>query len=232
MFDELISFDDIPRVVRVFPLPNLVFFPNAVQPLHIFEPRYRQMTADALASDKLIALVILRGDWEDDYHNKPSVEEYACLGQIIGDQQLPDGRYNLLLRGVARIHLDEELDIPGKSYRTFGITPIEDELGGSIEQLMDHRRELNKLFLPRIGDDKVRTQVQNLFDSETPLGELCDVLSFATGLPPSFKQVLLSTPSVFERSRLLIEHLQAKLNELPPDNKPPGRPFPPKFSDN
>ncbi|MCX7667263.1 MAG: LON peptidase substrate-binding domain-containing protein [Gemmataceae bacterium] len=232
MFEELISFDDIPRLVRVFPLPNLVFFPSAVQPLHIFEPRYREMTADALASDRLIALVMLKGDWENDYHKRPQVEEYACLGQIIGDQKLPDGRYNLLLRGVARIHLDEELILPGKSYRTFAITPIADELGGTIEQLMENRRQLNQLFIPRLGEESIRQQVQNLFDSETPLGDLCDILTFATSIPLKFKQKLLETFSVYQRSQMLIDYLQQKLSQAPPPPQPERRPYPPKFSDN
>src|SRR5476651_2537606 len=81
---------------RLFPLPNLVFFPNVMQPLHIFEPRYRQMTADALDDDKLIALVLPRADWEKDYEGKPPIHSVACLGKIIADQKLEDGRFNLL----------------------------------------------------------------------------------------------------------------------------------------
>src|SRR4051812_1530562 len=87
---------------RLLPLPNLVLFPHVVQPLHVFEPRYRQMTADALAGDRLIALVLLRPGWEAEYEDRPPVHPVACLGRIVADQQLPDGRYNLLVRGLAR----------------------------------------------------------------------------------------------------------------------------------
>src|SRR6266436_1472543 len=81
---------------RLFPLPNLVFFPQVMQPLHIFEPRYRQMTADALAGDRLIALVLPKPGWEKDYADKPALHSIACLGRIMAEQALDDGRYNIL----------------------------------------------------------------------------------------------------------------------------------------
>src|SRR3990172_9342939 len=86
---------------RLFPLPNLTMFPHVVQPLHIFEPRYREMVEESLATDRLIAMVLLREGWEDDYEGNPPVHAIACLGQILADQRLDDGRYNILLRGLA-----------------------------------------------------------------------------------------------------------------------------------
>src|SRR5438128_9189192 len=80
---------------RLFPLPNLVLFPHVLQPLHIFEPRYRQMTAEALAGDRLIAMMLLQPDWEKDYQGAPAVHPVGCLGKIIADQQLDDGRFNI-----------------------------------------------------------------------------------------------------------------------------------------
>src|SRR5436189_2410578 len=100
MSDELSSLTDFAGTARIFPLPNLVFFPHVMQPLHIFEPRYREMTADALASDRLIALVLPTPGWEDDAASAPPLHSVACLGRIIAEQKLHDGRYNILLRGV------------------------------------------------------------------------------------------------------------------------------------
>src|SRR5947208_1782437 len=94
---------------RLFPLPNLVFFPHVMQPLHIFEPRYRQMTADALAGDRFIALVLPTPGWEKDYAHAPALHPVACLGRIIAEQRLDDGRFNILLRGFARIRIEKEL---------------------------------------------------------------------------------------------------------------------------
>src|ERR1700722_2304739 len=101
---------------RLFPLPSLVFFPQVMQPLHIFEPRYRQMTADALAGDRFIALVLPRPGWDKDYAGKPAIHDVACLGRIMAEQQLDDGRFNILLRGLARIRIVKELS-SSKLYR-------------------------------------------------------------------------------------------------------------------
>src|SRR5574339_310094 len=88
---------DFEGTARLFPLPNLVLFPHVVQPLHVFEPRYRQMTVDALAGDRLIALVLLKPGWEAEYEGRPGIYPVACLGRLVADQKLPDGRYNLHL---------------------------------------------------------------------------------------------------------------------------------------
>src|SRR5690349_7326414 len=64
---------DLPSFIPIFPLPNVVLFPEVPLPLHIFEPRYRQMVRDALAGSGIIGMTLLRGDWEDEYHAAPEV---------------------------------------------------------------------------------------------------------------------------------------------------------------
>ena len=96
-------------VVRLFPLPNLVLFPHVLQPLHIFEPRYCDMLEDALADDRLIAMAVLEPGWENDYEGRPPLRPVACIGQIATHARLPDGRHNILLAGVARVRLGQEL---------------------------------------------------------------------------------------------------------------------------
>jgi len=83
---------------RLFPLPNLVLFPHVMQPLHIFEPRYQHMTRDALDGDHLIALVLLQSGWETNYDGAPPIHDVACLGKIVAENSLEDGRFNILLR--------------------------------------------------------------------------------------------------------------------------------------
>src|SRR5262245_58032139 len=144
MSDAYSPLESLPETVRLFPLPNLVLFPNVVQPLHIFEPRYRQMTADALAGDRLIAMALLKPGWEKNYEGAPAVHPIACLGRILAEQPLEDGRYNLLVRGEMRVRLVEEFD-GGKLYRTFRVEPVAD-LGvpeGKVER--DLRRRLKKV---------------------------------------------------------------------------------------
>src|SRR5437762_6507133 len=110
MNDDFTPLSGFAGLARMFPLPNLVFFPQVMQPLHIFEPRYRQMTADALAGDRLITLVLLRPGWEADYEGRPALHAVGCLGRIVAEQQLADGRYNLLLRGLRRVRLRQHVE--------------------------------------------------------------------------------------------------------------------------
>ena len=91
--------DTFSGVARLFPLPNLVLYPHVMQPLHIFEGRYREMLEDSLASDRLIAMALLEPGWETDYESRPPVARYACLGKVVTHHRLKDGRYNLLLDG-------------------------------------------------------------------------------------------------------------------------------------
>ncbi len=92
MSDDVSPLADFTGVARLFPLPNLVLFPHVMQPLHIFEPRYRQMTADALTSDRLIAVVLLRPGWEAEYPGRPPINPVACLGKIVAEQRLHNER--------------------------------------------------------------------------------------------------------------------------------------------
>src|SRR5256885_16113186 len=89
-------------MVRLFPLPNLVLYPHVMQPLHVFEERYREMLEDALAGAQLIAMAVLEPGWEPDYDSRPPVEQYACLGKAGAHHRLKDGRYNGLLPGRNR----------------------------------------------------------------------------------------------------------------------------------
>src|SRR3954452_10314649 len=112
-------------VVRLFPLPNLVLYPHVMQPLHIFEERYREMLEDAMASDQLIAMAVLKPGWEADYDSRPAVSEYACLGKVVAHHRLEDGRYNLLLMGVQRVRIVKELE-PLRSFRKARVELIDD----------------------------------------------------------------------------------------------------------
>src|SRR3954466_5571076 len=99
--------------VPLFPLPSVVLFPRAVLPLHIFEDRYRAMTADALEGDRLIAMALLRPGWEKSYYGRPAIEPVVCVGRIVSHEKLADGKYNFLLQGlvravVVREHLQHE----------------------------------------------------------------------------------------------------------------------------
>src|SRR5262245_7373918 len=95
-------------LLPLFPLPNVVLFPNVFLPLHIFEPRYRQMTADAVASDRVIGMVLLKPGWDRDYEGRPAIYRVGCSGVITHVERLADGRFNIVLRGLDRFRIVEE----------------------------------------------------------------------------------------------------------------------------
>jgi Lon protease-like protein len=212
---------------RLFPLPNLVFFPQVVQPLHIFEPRYRAMTADALAGDRLIALVLLRPDWEKDYDGRPAIYPVACLGKIVAEQRLEDGRYNLLLGGLARVRIGRELN-DGRSFRTAEVQLLH-EVGVGGAQRHELRQRLVEAVLKRFAADKgMRREMKKLLRGKVALGGLADILTFALPLGPEVKQRQLEELDVAARVEALISHL----GEPPPAVPAPDRKFPPDFSVN
>lgn len=91
--------------VPVFPLPNVVLFPHAVVPLHVFELRYRTMVRDALAGERMIALALLKPGWEGEYHGSPAFHRLGCLARFEEVEWLPDGCYDLRLLGLSRVRL-------------------------------------------------------------------------------------------------------------------------------
>ena len=97
------------RQIPVFPLPDVVFFPETVLPLHVFETRYRAMVKDVLASERMIAVALLRPGWEQQYAGNPACYEVATAGRIEELQTTSDGRYYFKLAGIVRVRLGEVL---------------------------------------------------------------------------------------------------------------------------
>ena len=98
----------LPPTIPIFPLPNVVLFPNVFLPLHIFEPRYRAMVSDALASDRIIGMVLLQPGFEADYEGRPPVYPVGCAGVITHSEPLADGRFNIVLRGLEKFRMTGE----------------------------------------------------------------------------------------------------------------------------
>ncbi len=229
MEDLKTALADFGGIARLFPLPNLVMFPDVVQPLHIFEPRYREMTADALAGDHMIAMVLLREGWHQNYDCTPNIHPAACLGRIVRDQLLPDGRYNLLLEGLVRIRILDELPRV-RLYREANVELIDDAVDLDTDDLTRLRNRLAEAMLPQTSDQPLHRHLSELFHSDLPLGAVCNILAFVTPLPLLLKQQLLETDSVQLRGTLLLHHLEMRLKECQLRSKGDG--FPPDFSAN
>ena len=229
MTDDHAALAQFQGVARLFPLPNLVLFPQVDQGLHIFEPRYRQMIADALATDQLITLVLLKQGWEEEYDDTPAIEAVGCLGRIVQHQHLPDGRYNVRLRGIGRVRLLEELRTD-KLYRTARAEPIPDVVPDDLPRLTRLRKHLAETVLPQFElGSAAHDQLLDIFQGDLPLGPLCDLLSYALPFPLELKQQLLEQPHVEARAELIAREL-----DVPPTPAPvaSGRKFPPDFSTN
>jgi len=230
MTDEPVSLDNFGGIARLFPLPNLVLFPHVVQPLHIFEPRYRQLMADALDDDRLMALVLLRPGWEEDYHKRPPLFSVACLGSIFKEERLSDGRYNLLLHGLSRVRLLEEL-ADGKAYRSARVELLGDEGIPNTAMEQEMRRRLGQRVGHWFASQTVALeQLHKLLQSNLPLGALCDIFGFALPLELELKQQLLEEVHIGQRAQLLINHLES--HGPPSLLSPVLRKYPAEFSSN
>src|SRR5262249_31343099 len=150
------------------------FFPHVMQPLHIFEPRYRQMAADALEGDRLIALVLPQPGWEKDYAGCPCLYSVATLGKIVADQKLEDGRYNILLRGLSRIHITQEIP-QSKLYRKAKAELlVEGQIASANKERRLRKRLINTAPALLSKESTVIEQFCKLLKSDLPLGALAD----------------------------------------------------------
>lgn len=133
----------LPAAVPLFPLPNVVLFPHALLPLHIFEVRYKKMTADVLRAHKQVAMALLKPGWEKGYYGRPAIEPVVCVGSILSHERLPDGCYNFLLRGHTRARVRRE--VGDEPYRQAELEALVDTDADESE-LGEARRSLVALF--------------------------------------------------------------------------------------
>src|SRR5262245_26849547 len=139
--------------LKVFPLPSAVLFPHSVIPLHIFEPRYRELVRDALASDKVMAMAQLEPGWEERYMGQPAMQRMMCAGLIVWSEDLEGGRYNILLQGVCRARLLSEL-ATDRLYRQVRVELLPDPAyhGPEEEQLRQAVLELSGRVPPSFSE--------------------------------------------------------------------------------
>jgi Lon protease-like protein len=130
----------LPTAIPIFPLPDLALFPNGTQPFHIFEPRYRAMVADALASDSIIGMVMLEPGFEAQYEGRPPVYATGCAGVIVASEELPDGRYNIVLRGLGKFRIVGEDQ--SRSYRVADVEALGESPVGDRALLASRRRQV------------------------------------------------------------------------------------------
>ncbi|MCI0360979.1 MAG: LON peptidase substrate-binding domain-containing protein [Planctomycetaceae bacterium] len=222
---------DFAGTVRLFPLPNLVLFPHVVQPLHIFEPRYREMLEDALASDGLIAMVLLEPGWERDYEGRPAIAPVACLGKVLSHERLAGGKFNLLLRGACRAAIRREHPAE-RVFRQADVDLLEDFYPASSAARRPRvQRQLVELARELLPDKAAgQQQLDDLLASQVSLGMLTDIFAYTLGFPFSTKQRLLAEWNVDRRARLLADQLSKLVQRAAPPDSPGEGAYPPRFS--
>jgi len=136
---------DSSDVTPLFPLPDVVFFPKTLLPLHVYEPRYRALASDALEQDRAICTALLKPGWESDYYGSPEVYPVGCVGKIVQHQKLPDGRFNIMLDGIAKVRIESSVRL--EPYRLVRVRPVEDDSSWARgESATKEAAELVRLF--------------------------------------------------------------------------------------
>jgi uncharacterized protein len=181
-------------------LPNVVLFPGAPLPLHVFEPRYRKMVADALVSHRTIGMVLLKPGYEEDYQGRPPIYPLGCSGTIVEDERLGDGRYNILLLGQSRFHVLEERG--GEPYRVAAVEELPDPSGD--EASLDGLRERLLAALSRLSDGAAAVHLKGAVSHAALVNGLAQGLD----LPPVEKLSLLGCDTLEGRARRLLEILE------------------------
>jgi len=204
--------------IPIFPLENVVLFPRVSIPLHIFEPRYRQMTRDALDSERCIGMTVARPDQVGAMQHHPTLFEVGCMGHIERADELAGGRFNIVLEGTARFRIESE-DPPDSErlYRVANVRTLEDfaheEDGPRVHELRTEVRDLMRQLLSIVAPKRVelfeRQPILQL-DDERFVNTLSQSLDFVS----SEKQALLEANSVRERYEQLATFMRFRLAEL------------------
>ena len=197
----------LPPSIPLFPLPNVVLFPNVFLPLHVFEPRYREMMADALTGDRIIGMTLLRPGYEANYHGRPPVYDVGCAGVITHSQPLADGRYDIVLRGLQKFRITSEDST--RSYRIGQVRALSEVIPpDEITPLRHQRQRLEAVLAAAV--ERVRAEPK--FPPSVPDEDLVNALAQYLDLEILEHQALLECDGVLARCRALIELLEIKIH--------------------
>jgi Lon protease-like protein len=200
-------------LIPLFPLPATVFYPNTRLPLHIFEPRYRQMVADALKGKQKIGMVLLQPGWEESYYAAPPIASVGCVGEIEKHVLLEEGKCNMVLKGLNRFRIVQEFD--GKLYRRAKIESLK-EIDDQVldaprnpvkEKLIEHCDQYLRM-LP--SGEKFKKELH--LNTCKTLSHLVDLMAYRLNLTVEQKQKLLEEQNVLHRVDAIHSALKIKID--------------------
>ncbi|HYE02836.1 MAG TPA: LON peptidase substrate-binding domain-containing protein [Phycisphaerales bacterium] len=198
------------RPMPIFPLNAVVLLPHAVIPLHIFEPRYRQLVNDALDGTGQLAMAVFEGDrWKSEYHGRPPVRPAVCVAQIVQHHRFPDGRYNVALQGICRAHIVRE--VPASQTRLYREALLEPVGVQRFDEavLRPQREALARLLSqPPLTDLRDAITVrEHLVDPQFPTSVLLDLVSLSFVTDPGAQYRLLDQGDPRTRAAVLLDEL-------------------------
>lgn len=204
--------------LAIFPLPDAVLLPGALLPLHVFEQRYRDMVRDVLADDRLLGIARLRPGYEADYYGRPPVYDTCGVGVIVADEALDDGRYNILVRGLGRARIEEELAV-ATSYRRVRARVLPDGRSRRPEVVsatFDQLIALCGRLADAIGDDA--EPLCDLMSHAASPAACADLLGAALMRDPDERQRLLETLDPADRLEAVLARVSHLLAKVGPSN--------------
>ncbi len=193
--------------IPLFPLSSIVFFPNTLLPLHIFEPRYKEMVNAAINNEKIIGMALLKPGWESDYYGNPDVYDVIGMGRIVSSEVFEDGKINIILYGLKRAKIQEIItDLP---YRLARVSIMDNNTNTKDEIYRSKIEELIykwNLYL----NEKQKAHKINV-NTKIPLENLTDALASLIFSNVFDKQRLLEETNVLKRAEIIIHDLQTRL---------------------
>ena len=224
------------KAIPLFPLDSVTLLPQQLLPLVVFEPRYRQMIEHALDGAGQIAMAVYAGDeWKKDTHGRPPIKPAVCVGQIVQHEKLLDGRYNVLVQGVCRAKLVEELPpAQGRLYRAALLEPVGIDTGAVIEdgggegeeeeaespdlglkpeepEALTHvRSRLSELLSegPLTQMAAAEPVLEFIRNEEVPTAPLLEIVSFMLITDPHLRYKLLAEGDIETRAVLIMDELE------------------------
>lgn len=206
--EEIKNLDNFSGIVPVFPLSTVVFFPNTLLPLHIFEERYRDMLSDSLGSEKIIAMALLKPGWDDNYYGNPDVYDVAGMGRIVSSETFSDGRSNIVLYGLKRIRIVEFIE--DKPYRKARIEILDNKSGNDESKYKDRIKNIVSDWNDMLGEKYKEHQLN--INLNLPLANLTDVMASLIFTNIFEKQSFLEVTDVEKRASMLIDSLETRLH--------------------
>lgn len=215
---------DFQQPVPLFPLPNMVLLPSAITPLHLFEPRFKDMASEAVAGSRLIAMALLRSGYQERYYtHHAAIHPIVCLGRVVRSERLDDGRYNILLQGVCRAKVSREDQ--ERSFRRAWLTPVtvSNGLSPQDEQRIRERivGELDNGAMSALCVTGVLRDVVQC--PHLSVSDMIDLIAHHVIESPTPRQRFLAEADVVRRAACLIE-LLARVRRKQPSASPSATP--------